>query len=174
MPGKLLFRLECNDYPVPEYMPNRWFDRGRVVLDIDNNPMKDWANIPLMLVLNADPWLLENTRREDTRITLKDLRARMPLQVLSRKGNTKPQGTLLALGMQTNRFRPRATCPAWNVREGSDTIRDYVKTLLLDEGRTVNPTEELTGLSSSQQIQCKKPNKGLFPERAIVFPANTV
>lgn len=42
IPGKLLFRLECKGYPLPEYPPGLWNDRGRVVLDIDNNPVKKW------------------------------------------------------------------------------------------------------------------------------------
>lgn len=166
MPGKLLFRLECKNYPVPEYKPDIWFDRGRVVLDMDNNPIKMWANIPLTLASNADPWLLENIRREDRRITQKDLRARMPLRILDKKGKSKPLGTLSALGMQMTRFRMSAGCPAWTEREGSDTIRDYVKGLLSDEGLAANSTEELTGLSAWQQAECRKPNKGLYPERA--------
>lgn len=166
MPGKLLFRLECKNYPVPEYKPDIWFDRGRVVLDIDNNPIKMWANIPLTLASNADPWLLENIRREDRRITQKDLRSRMPLRILDKKGKSKPLGTLSALGMQMTRFRMSAACPAWTEREGSDTIRDYVKGLLSDEGLVANSTEELTGLSAWQQAECRKPNKGLYPERA--------
>ncbi|MCJ1424585.1 hypothetical protein MMC29_002473 [Sticta canariensis] len=146
MPGKLLFRLECNGYLVPEYTPGVWYDRGRVVLDIDNNPVKKRKNIPLTLASNADPWLLENIRREDTRITYEDLRARMPLQM--------------------NRFRMSAACPAWNEREGSDTLRNYVKDLLSPEGLMANSTQELRGLSRWQQAECKKPNKGIYPERA--------
>lgn len=65
MPDKLLFRLECNGYPVPDYRPGLWYDQGRLVLDLDNNPVKKWKNIPLTLSSNADPWLLENIRRED-------------------------------------------------------------------------------------------------------------
>ncbi|MCJ1462363.1 hypothetical protein MMC07_000963 [Pseudocyphellaria aurata] len=166
MPDKLLFRLECNGYPVPDYKPEIWLDRGRVVLDSDNHPVKAWANIPLTLASNADPWLLEYIRRVDTRITLKDLRARMPLQVTDKKGNLKPLRTLSALGMQMTRFRISAACPAWNMRQGSDTIRDYVVNLLSDEGLAANSTEELHGLSPWQQAECKQPNKGQFLTRA--------
>lgn len=174
MPGKLLFRLERKDYPVPGYKPAIWFDRGRVVLDTDNNPLKLGANLPLTLASNADPWLLETLRREDTRITLKDLRARMPSQVQDKEGNLKPLGTLSALGMQLSRFRMSVACPAWNEREGSDNIRDYVKGLLSDEGLATNSTEELTGLSTWQQAKSKKLNKGLYLERAgnRALPAN--
>ncbi|MCJ1267249.1 hypothetical protein MMC22_007134 [Lobaria immixta] len=166
MPDKLLFRLECNGYPVPEYRPGLWYDQGRLVLDLDNKPVKKWKNIPLTLSSNADPWLLENIRREDTRITLKDLRARMPIQQLTKKGVLKPLGTLSSLGMQLTRFRLRAACPAWNEREGSNVIRDYIKGLLSPEGLAANSTEELPGLAQWQQDESRKPNKGLYPKRA--------
>lgn len=166
MPDKLLFRLECNGYPVPDYKPEVWLDRGRVVLDSDNHPVKAWANIPLTLASNADPWLLGYMRRVDTRITPKDLRARMPLQVKDKKSNSKPLGSLSPLGMQMTRFRISATCPAWNVREGSNAIEEYVKDRLSEEGLAANSTEELTGLSLWQQAECKKPNKGQYLERA--------
>lgn len=166
MPDKLLFRLECNGYPVPEYKPGLWYDQGRLVFDLDNNPVKKWKNIPLTLSSNADPWLLENIRREDTRITLKDLRARMPIQQLTRKDVLKPLGTLSSLGMQLTRFRLRAACPAWNEREGSNVIRDYIKALLSPKGLAANSTEELPGLSQWQQDESRKPNKGLYPKRA--------
>lgn len=166
MPGKLLFRLECKGYPLPAYTPGLWYDRDRVVLDIDNNPVKKWENIPLTLASNADPWLLENIRREDRRITLKDLRARMPHQQTTKKGVLKPLGTLSSLGMQLTRFRMAAACPAWNDREGSDSIRDYIKGLLSPESLAANSTEELDGLSQWQQAESKKPNKGQYLKRA--------
>lgn len=166
MPGKLLFRLECKDYPIPAYQPEIWFDKGRVVLDGDNNSIKKWANIPLTLASNADAWLMENIRREDTRITLKDFRARMPRQVQTKNGSSKPLGGLSALGMRMSRFRLGAACPAWNEREGSDVIQAYVKGLLSAEGLAANSTEELSGLTQWQQAECQKSNKGLYPERA--------
>lgn len=166
MPGKLLFRLECKDYPIPAYQPEVWFDKGRVVLDGDNNPLKKWTNIPLTLASNADAWLMENIRREDTRITLKDFRARMPRHVQTKNGSSKPLGGLSALGMRMSRFRLGAACPAWNEREGSDAIQAYVKGLLSAEGLAANSTEELSGLTQWQQAECQKSNKGLYPERA--------
>lgn len=68
--------------------------------------------------------------------------------------------------MQMTRFRMNAACPAWNDREGSDSIRDYIKRLLSPEGLRANSTEELHGLSKEQQAESKKPIKGLFPNRA--------
>lgn len=82
------------------------------------------------------------------------------------QGEPKPLGTLSALGMQINRFRMSAACPAWNEREGSDSLRNYVKGLLSPEGLMASSTQELSGLSRWQQAECKKPNKGLYPERA--------
>lgn len=70
--------------------------------------------------------------------------------------------------MQVTRFQIRAACPAWNGREGSDSIRDYVKGLLSAEGLAANSTEELHGLSEWQQEENEKPNKGQYPERASV------
>lgn len=58
-----------------------------------------------------------------------------------------------------------AACSAWNDREGTDSIRDYIKILLSPEGLQASSTEELHGLSKEQQAESKKPNKGLYANR---------
>lgn len=100
MPGKLCFRLECKGYSLLDYTPEDWYDRGRVVIDIDDSPVIKWTNIPLTISSNADTWLFEKIRREDTRITHGDLRVRMPHQKLTKKSVLKQLGNLSTLGMQ--------------------------------------------------------------------------
>lgn len=166
MPDKLLFRLECEGYPVPTYEVPDWYDEGRIVIDRDNHPLRKYANIPLTLSSNADDWLMEYIRRQDTRITLLDFRARMPHVRVTLRGNETPLGTINVISMALNRFRLREACPTWIHRQGSDRIVDYIKSLLSKEGLAANSTEELPGLNMRQQRMYRELNKGRFPNRA--------
>lgn len=54
------------------------FDEGRVVLDINKNPIKDYRDIPLTLSSMVEGALMEAIWRIDTRITTIDFLARIP------------------------------------------------------------------------------------------------
>ena len=166
MPGKLLFRLECKGYPVPSYQVPNWYEKGRLVIDCDNHPVRRFTNIPLTLASNADAWLMEYIRRQDTRISSFDLRARMPHFRVTAYGYQRPIGAASAISMTLNRFRTEQGFPSWNPRQGSDEIKAYIKSLLSEKALAENSTEELPGLTKRQRMESKSSSKGKYLVRA--------
>lgn len=165
MPDQLLFRLERRGSPVPNYNVERWIDGGRVVLDIDNLPVKNYRNIPLTLSSELEAYLMETIIRMDVRIAHKDFRARMPHTVKTATG-TKPLLSLSAIGMRMKRFRLENACPPWNEREGSGVLKNFVISLLSEGSLERNSTQELSGLTKLQQEFIKRQSRGQHLPRA--------
>lgn len=158
MPDQLLFRLERQGYPVPDYEVTLWIDEGRVVLDIDNLPVKKYHSIPLTLSSEMEAYLMEMIGRMDTRITHRDLRARMPHTIQTGTG-TKPILSISAIGMRLKRFRLENACPQWTDRLGTGALKTFVMNLLSEESLKRNSTRELGGLTKLQQEMVKKESK---------------
>ena len=150
MPDQLLFRLERQGYPTPDYEVSRWIDDGRVVLDIDNRPVNYFTNIPLTLSSEMEGYLMEMINRMDMRITQRDFRARMPHTSQTKTG-TKPIMSTNAIEWRLNRFRLENACPSWNDRQNPGPLKSLVLKLLSEEGRKRNSTQELSGLTKLQQ-----------------------
>lgn len=167
MKDKLLFRLDCAGYPVPDYLVPIWYDEGRVVMDGDNHPVKQYRNLPLTLSSNADMYMLENIYREDTRITYADFRARMPLIVYNAEGTKGTSlGSLSMISMRFARFRLINSLPPWNARQGKSILREFVWNKLSENGRKNNSTEELDSLTNLEREEIKSIEKGKYPARA--------
>lgn len=73
----VLFRFQRDNYPVPRGEVELWYYRGRIVLDMDNHPVKKYSNIPACCSSDMEGWLMEAISRLDGRITQADFRARM-------------------------------------------------------------------------------------------------
>lgn len=155
MPDQLLFRLERRGYPVPDYEVTRWIDEGRVVLDIDNRPVKNFPNIPSTLSSEAEAYLMEMISRMDTRICHRDFRARMPHSIQTGT-DTKRIVSLGGIDMRVRRFRYQEACPSWDERRNSGGLKAFVMDLLSEEGLQRNSTQELSGLTKIQQEIVKK------------------
>ena len=70
-----MFVLPINDRPSNDVL---WlFDEGRVVLDLDNDPIKDYKDIPLTLSSVVEGALMEAISRLDNRIQIYDFWARL-------------------------------------------------------------------------------------------------
>ena len=155
MPDQLLFRLERQDYPVPDHEVTQWIDEGRVVLDMDNLPVKNYPNIPLTLSSEAEGYLMEMIYRMDTRICHRDFRARMPHSIQTGT-HTKQIMSLSGIDMRLKRFRLTEACPSWYERQNSTGLKAFVMGLLSEEGLQRNSTQELSGLTKIQQEMVKK------------------
>ncbi|MCJ1270498.1 hypothetical protein MMC22_010395 [Lobaria immixta] len=90
--GNVLHRFERNDYPIPEYTPEVWYDTGRIVLDLDNNPILKYEIIPATLSSELSGRDMEAIKRLDLRISRKDFRARMPSTIMAGGKNKKNLG----------------------------------------------------------------------------------
>lgn len=73
----VLFRFQRDGYPVPQGEVEIWYYQGRIVLDMDNHPVKKYSNIPACCSSDMEGWLMEAISRLDGRITQADFRARM-------------------------------------------------------------------------------------------------
>ena len=50
---------------------------GCIVLDPDNKPVRGFKEIPVTISTKVEPWLMEAIRRQHSKITANDFRARM-------------------------------------------------------------------------------------------------
>lgn len=73
----VLYMFAKLNYETPTYGVSWMFDEERVVLDLNNNPIKDYRDIPLTLSSMVEGALMEAIWRIDTRITTMDFLARM-------------------------------------------------------------------------------------------------
>lgn len=164
----VLYRFERDEYPIPNYTPECLMDEGRIVLDLDNHPVKDWRELPLCLSSALEGSDIETVRRINPGITLLDIRARMPKSTLTgpKKDRFTPLFGLTALGNRTVRFRERNACPSWLERTGSDRLKDFVWSLMSQQQRNANSTQGLGMLTELQLAEFKEQTKGKFLERA--------
>ena len=166
--AEVLYRFDKKDYPVPNHPPGYLMHDGMIVLDLDDNPVKDWPELPLCLSSALEGSDIETVRRLNSSITLQDFRARMPKDVLMgpRKDTVKPLPGPTALGNRTTRFRERNACPSWIDRTGSDHLRDLVWGMMSEEQRRANTTRGLPMLTDLDVAELKKKTRGKFLERA--------
>ena len=73
----VLNRYEQRDYKCPDYKIESMYDDGRIVLDPDNHPVRDFHDLPLVHSSEFEGWNMEAISRIDTRIERTDFRARM-------------------------------------------------------------------------------------------------
>lgn len=132
--------------------------------------MREFAGVlPTTYSSRAEGWLMEATYRSDKCIHLKDLRGRMPREmVIERKGqsHTEPLFTLRTISQRTGRFRKNAGLIARHVRGGSDVINAGLQSLLPAECFTENTTKHLNRELTSDEVKAiTNPNKGRYPQR---------
>lgn len=171
----VLFQIEVNkNTGLPKTVPH-WHRNGRLVIDHDNHPMRDFLGLlPATLSSEAEGWLLETFTRTDPRVQIKDLRGRMPKEIVITDKNgvagniqqTKPLFTPRTITQRTLRFRGHAGLKARDVRGGSDVINKGLDALIPAEALKTNNTKELGRLLTSEEIEAfKKPNEGKYPQR---------
>lgn len=139
--------------------------QGRIVLDLNDDPVISWAELPLVLSSEYEGYEMEVVRRLNSRISFIDIRARMPRQQwkAGRWHDAYAPGTL---SMRNSRFRIGACCLAWSVREGSDVIKAYLDRLLPAACHQANSTAEFRDLTSYEVLQAQNPNQGQYLNRA--------
>lgn len=69
-----------------------------------------------------------------------------------------------AMAARMRRFRERACCIVWGGRAGSDTIRDYLQTILPAQCITDNSTRNFRDLHEHEILGIRKQNAGKFSE----------
>lgn len=156
---EVCFQYEKRDRTTPEYEPGLWIRGGKFVIDHSSRRMQMWRNLPLTISSEESGMFLEAWRREDSRIGLDDMMARMPRDFL--KG-TKRRGIygVSTINMRMNRFRINACIKSWNPRVGTPTIDAYLDYLLPKECHTANSTRGFRNLTKAESAIAWMLNKG--------------
>ena len=140
---ELLFEFDDRRHERPSYEVPWMFDEGRVVLDLDNEPVNDYRDIPLTLSSVVEGALMEAIRRLDPRIRHFDFWARLsvhpcPAVFRQRLTHDRPEhckgGPVLtptALSNRMYRFRLKNAVATWSKgddgdRKGSGTLRQFL------------------------------------------------
>lgn len=164
----VLHRMERNGYPIPSYTPEIWYRHGCIVLDSDNHPILTYRDLPATISSAYSGQDQETVRRLDCRITLKDIRARMPsaVQISKDNQNTKSLCSLSALGMRMTRFREQNGMVAWKDREGGDALREYWINRMPEANRLANTTQGMPRPTKAEIRESKLQNRGKYLSRA--------
>ena len=126
---------------------------GGVVLDHDNHPVRCFEDLPIVLSSAVDGWELELFFRLDARVQRKDIRARLPSQINNPRRNNVDLFGMSALGNRRMRFRKDAGILAWETRQGSAPVADFMKARLPAGAIEANTTRDVGSLTAREKDQ---------------------
>ena len=156
---EVCFQFGLRTWPTPDYEPEIWMRDGLYVIDGHNRRMRLWRNLPLTISSEECGGFLEAWRREDSRIGLEDMMARMPKEFLKGTRRRKLYG-ISTINMRMNRFRVNACIKSWNERIGTQTIDSYLEFLLPPDCRAQNSTRGFRDLTKAEALIAWSLNKG--------------
>lgn len=156
---EVCFQYEKREWITPDYEPEIWTHHRKFVIDHCNRRMRLWHNLPLTISSEESGMFLEAWRRQDSRIAIDDMMARMPREFL--KGTKRREiYSLSAINMRMNRFRINACIKSWNLRTGTPTIDAYLDYLLPNECHAANSTRGFRDLTKAESLIAWEVNKG--------------
>ncbi|EFW16474.1 hypothetical protein D8B26_005798 [Coccidioides posadasii str. Silveira] len=110
----LLFRLEApkesHSEPIGYLVEN-----GKVVLDYQGNPVRNFPFLPRYISVKPSGWLVEFWMRSDTRLTYRDIKARM-----TAKNEELPSDNVLNMRRERDARKPLGLS-CWTARRGGIT-----------------------------------------------------
>ena len=135
---------------------------GRVILDLDGTPVRNYTNIPVVLSSQLKGCYMEAMMREHPSIQVQDFVARMPKDLVKRN----------ALSARIRRYRLEACCISWTRMEGSDNIKAYIDNLLPAKYIKTNLTECFRDLTNLEVEDIKRSILGTTRSGQVVgdFP----
>ncbi|EEP79519.1 predicted protein [Uncinocarpus reesii 1704] len=110
----LLFRLEPPNGNNSEYIGNL-VENGMVVLDYQGNPVRNFPFLPRYISVKPSGWLIEFWMRSDTRLTYRDIKARMPVAK-----EELPSDNVLNMRRERDARKPLGLS-CWTARRGGVT-----------------------------------------------------
>ena len=162
--NEVLFLLEKPVREVDIQATGYMMHNGLIMLDPDDNPVRDWPGIPRCFSSQVEGGRLEALRRI-CGMTIPDLRARMPRMIKRKCGMTKPLYGLTALNQRLSRFRDKHGCPAWLTREKTG-LKKHTLDQLAAQGSPLVSTAGLAPPSKYEIERRRLENRGKYPERA--------
>lgn len=141
---------------------------GQIVLDRDDRPILDYADLPATLSTESSGRNMEAITRLDPRIGHRDFWVRMPkTRRTGPNGQTIRQSySLSTIGMRMPRFRQENGLLSWKLRKGSKNIREFLIKQLPQENVRANSTRVIPPHSLPDQMDARQKNKGQHPARA--------
>ncbi|KAI4125884.1 MAG: hypothetical protein LQ338_004028 [Usnochroma carphineum] len=119
---------------------------GKLLIDVNNHPIKNWPELPLVISGQVEGLWLECWRRINPSITVADIVARCPNET-KKRGDTKTHKlTLPAYGNRMRRDRVKIGTRAWAEREGSALIASRLMELMPNRVLRQIEEENSTGL----------------------------
>ncbi|KAL8972661.1 MAG: hypothetical protein Q9197_002683 [Variospora fuerteventurae] len=145
------------------FKPDYWYlHDGRVVVDLNDDAMYDYPEMPVTLARNADAWLLLTLMRMNNTVSLQDLRGRMfGGQNCAR---SDPLGRN-RISMNMQRFRKFACCLTWNTIRAADTQREYLDKKLPRRCIRQNSTKSFRMLHNWEVAELDTKDAGKFLSR---------
>lgn len=164
----ILHCLERRGHPVPDYEVKNLMHNGQIVLDRDDSPVLDYADLPATLSTEFSGRHMETITRLDPRIGHRDFWVRMPkTRRTGPNGQTVRQSySLSTIGMRMTRFRQENGLLSWKVREGSKNIREFLIKKLPQENVWANSTRGIPPPSLPEQMDARQRNKSQHLARA--------
>ena len=138
---------------------------GLVMLDPDDNPVKDWPGIPRCFSSKIEGGRIEALRRI-CGMTIPDSRARMPRNIKMKSGTVKPLFGLTSINQRLSRFREKNDCPAWLAREKVDSLKKHTLQRLASYGVQPVSTAGLPPPSEYEIERRRLEGFGKNPEKA--------
>lgn len=160
---EILFQYQPTEADFKHPKPGLWIWRdGRVIIDLNDDAMLDYPEIPVTLARHADTWLLQTCMRLNNHISLQDFRGRMigELKVI----RADPMGRN-RISMNMTRFRKFACCLTWNSIREVDYQRDYLDKKLPRRCIRSNSTESFRMLDSWEVAEMELQHAGKFLNR---------
>lgn len=162
----ILHQYQKAGHKNPTYAVPIWVHDGKVVLDHEDLPILAFRNMPATISTKVEGGLQEAITREDSRIDVKDFRARMMANPRKKGKRRLPLPSLSTISMRRSRFRWRAGYLSWTTRTGSQDIKDYLDSLLPEECKRSNSTFGFRELKRSEVKLMSEKNRGKHLERA--------
>lgn len=127
----------------PEYEIEGLVCNDRVVLDWEGEPIREFNELPLTIASTVEGWRVEAWIRNDSRVTYRDIVARM--RTKNGAGGRIPIYGTRALATRASNFRDHAGCVSWKLLATQARSRAY-----MDRLRT--PTQRANNLTTDQDL----------------------
>ncbi|KAI4177697.1 MAG: hypothetical protein LQ343_000160 [Gyalolechia ehrenbergii] len=137
---------------------------GKVLLDVNNHPIKDWPELPTTISGQVEGMWIEYWRRLNPQISLPDIVARCPKVTQKHASSKEHKLSIAAFGNRMRRHRVLLGTRAWEEREGSREIANRLKELMpnrvLAEIAGQNSTKTWRDLTNDEVDMVLSVNKG--------------
>ena len=112
--------------------------KGRVVIDCDDKPIRNFRSLPLTISSKVEGLRMEAWLRADTRITFPDIAARMWTEWSPKDGKIAPKYRHRALSKRPSNARTRCGLISWLKKRGREAQTEYMDSFRTPAQRMAN------------------------------------